>query len=101
MVLVGVNLKQELPLLNSRLRSSFLRDNSKVACIGSSSDGGFPIASLGLGLEDLESFVEGRHAFCSLFAKAGSPKLVLSSELFDKTGGLCVSSLLDTLSKKT
>ena len=52
-VLVGVNLKQELPLLNSRLRSSFLRDNSKVLCVGSSSESGFPTRSLGLGVEEL------------------------------------------------
>lgn len=60
-LLVGNDLKQELPLLNARLRSSFLRDNSTIITISSNSDSGFPVASLGLGVDEFTSFIEGRH----------------------------------------
>ena len=99
-LLVGLDLKQELPLLNARLRSSFLRDNSTIASIGSTPDSGFPTPSLGLGIDELVSFIEGRHRLCSLFATAINPKLVISSELFGTGDGVPLLSLLDTLSKK-
>jgi len=98
-LLVGVDLKQELPLLNARLRSSFLRDNSSISSIGANSDSGFPTPSLGLGIDELESFIEGRHPLCSLFAQADNPKLVISSKLFDGSNGAILSSMLDMLSK--
>jgi len=98
--LVGLNLKQELPLFNARLRSSFLRDQSNISNIGSTSYSGFPISTLGLGINELEAFIEGRHSLCASFAAATKPKLVFSSELFDSVQGLYFLSLLDLLSKK-
>ena len=77
-----------------------MRDNSSITTIGSASDSGFPTPSLGLGINELESFIEGRHRLCSSFATAVNPKLVISSELFGTTNGPSLSSLLDTLSKK-
>jgi hypothetical protein len=78
---VGLDLKKELPVFNARLRALYLRESATFASVGASSN--FPTASLGLGISDLMSFISGRHPLAKNWAKAASPKLVLSATLFD------------------
>ena len=101
LLLVGVNPKKEVPLLNARLRSSFLRDQVVLAQMGSTSDSGFPISTTGLGIEDFQSFVEGRHSFCKEWANAQNPKLVLSASLFEGSSSDTLGSLLDLFTQLT
>lgn len=64
---LGTDMKRELPLVNARLRSSFLRDKAAFACVGASADfNNFPVASLGIGLDTFEDFISGRHSFCKV-----------------------------------
>jgi len=97
---VASDLKKELPLFNARLRSSFLKDNSTISSIGCNSDNGFPVPSLGLGIQEFESFIEGRHPICSLVSKSSNAKVVLSSEIFSSSDSAFVSYLLALFNKK-
>jgi hypothetical protein len=98
LLLVGTDVKQELPLLNARLRSSFLRDQTSMAHLGSTADSGFPVPSAGLGMSDFEKFVSGQHDFCKVWASSDNPKLVLSSSLFENSRNEDLSELLDLFS---
>jgi len=95
---VGVDLKKELPLLNSRFRSSFLRDKTVFATMGSTTDSGFPMSSAGLSLDDFSLFVGGNHPFCASFAQAKTPKIILSSSLFEQAQSGIIKSILSQLS---
>lgn len=80
---VGTNLKQELPLLNARLRSAFLRDSAEFVHVGQSQEfDSFPVKSLGITFSDLKSFFQGKHLFCKEWSKCSNPKLVFSSTAF-------------------
>jgi NADH dehydrogenase (ubiquinone) Fe-S protein 1 len=94
LLLVGVSPTQDLPLLNARLRSSFLRDNSEMASMGSTITSGFPVPSVGLGLVEFKEFIQGQHPFSVVWAQAENPKLVLSSSLFEEFGD-DLNTLLD------
>jgi hypothetical protein len=67
-----------------------------MASIGSTSDAGFPVPSIGLGLDEFKSFVYGQHTFCQTFAKANSPKVILSASLFNKGVNSELNSLIET-----
>lgn len=59
----GLNLRMEAPLLNSRLRKSFLAGNHPFFCFsfgGSLDYVNFPIFNLGNTMGSLKSFLEGR-----------------------------------------
>jgi NADH dehydrogenase/NADH:ubiquinone oxidoreductase subunit G len=101
LLLVGVDLKQELPLLNARLRSSFLRDQTSMAHLGRTSDSGFPVPSAGLGIRDFEQFVKGKHSFCQSWASAKNPKILLSSSLFESSESDNLRSLLTSFTEST
>jgi NADH dehydrogenase/NADH:ubiquinone oxidoreductase subunit G len=98
LLLVGTSPKTELPLLNARLRSSFLRDNTKIASIGSSIESGFPIPTGGLSLDAFESFLLGSHPFSKEFAQAKNPTIILSSSLFESSNDIYISELLEQFS---
>ncbi len=62
-VFLGLNLRVECPLLNSRLRKSFLRNSSVFLCLyfGLSLEYlSFPVFSLGNSLRSFRGFIEGR-----------------------------------------
>jgi len=69
-IFLGLNLRVECPLLNSRLRKSFLRSSSDFLCLyfGLSLDYlSFPVFSLGNSLKSFRTFVEGRSILFSSF----------------------------------
>lgn len=64
-LVVGSDIKRELPLLNARLRSCWLRDSMQIASVGASYDvENFPISTLGISITDFEVFLKGQHKFC-------------------------------------
>lgn len=69
-VFLGLNLRVECPLLNSRLRKNFLRNGSSFLCLyfGLSLDYlSFPVFSLGNSLRSFRAFIEGRSFLFSSF----------------------------------
>tara|TARA_B110000208_G_scaffold188296_1_gene247710 strand:- start:1627 stop:2166 length:540 start_codon:yes stop_codon:yes gene_type:complete len=100
-LLVGVDLKTELPLLNARLRSSFLRDDCSIRSVSLNCQVGYPVQTIGLGLADFQKVIQGRHAFCSSLIKATNPKIIISSSVFcsDSFGSDFFKKELDCLTK--
>jgi NADH-quinone oxidoreductase chain G len=67
---LGLNLRAESPLLNSRLRKSFLKNEHFLAfSIGNGLDYlTFPVVNLGNNSKSFFSLFEGKHAFLGLFS---------------------------------
>lgn len=79
-LLVGVDPKKEAPLLNARLRKTFLKGNLIVANVGTSVNLTYPTIQLGDSLETVHMILEGRHPFCQLFSNRKNPIVILGSQ---------------------
>lgn len=82
----GLNLRAESPLLNSRLRKSFLRLGSNFVCFsfGLSLDSiSFPVYNLGNSLKSFKKLIEGRFYFFSNFLFHNSFKGSISFRMFN------------------
>lgn len=95
-VLVGLNLKRELPLLSVRLRFEQIKRNLQIIQFGNSDLGLKTLEGGASNLHFLE-FVEGRHKLSSLFLKATRPAILFDSILNSTT----FKSLFLNLNSKT
>lgn len=95
-VLVGLNLKRELPLLSVRLRFEQIKRNLQIIQFGNSDLGLKTLEGGASNLHFLE-FVEGRHRLSSLFLKATRPVILFDSILNSTT----FKSLFLNLNSKT
>nr|BDN85841.1 NADH dehydrogenase subunit 11 [Microheliella maris] len=93
-LLIGINPRLELPLLNTRLRKAYLNNNLKICQIGNPSNLTFPVKHIGNSIETLVQILEGRHKICSTFKKAKNPIIIIGSEFRQNIKNI---DLLDTL----
>jgi NADH dehydrogenase (ubiquinone) Fe-S protein 1 len=76
-ILVGLNLKRELPLLSVRLRFEQSKRALQIIQFGNS-DLGFKTLEGGASHMHFLRFLEGRHTFSSIFSKAKKPVVLLN-----------------------
>ena len=80
-LIVGTNIKKELPLLEARLRKNWLKGKVKVFSIGIDYDTTFPVLSLGVSIKTLINVSQGSHPFAKTLIKAKTPFLIVQSSL--------------------
>lgn len=80
-LIVGTNLRVELPLVAVRLRRSVNELGMKVYTVGGVGDYYFKTESLGTRKKTWYDILEGRHKFCVEYARAERPLLFLGEDL--------------------
>ena len=78
----GSNLKNELPLLNVRLRKQYLATALSVIVFGIKSNLMYPAYFFGFKLKTLIKFIEGNSNFCKYLTKKKNPLFLLNINLF-------------------
>lgn len=68
LLLVGTNPREEAPVLNARIRKSFLEHNLKVGVVGSSASLTYDFEHLGNTVQTLVDIFNGTHPFCAKIA---------------------------------
>lgn len=81
MLRVGVNPRREAPSFNAAIRRAYLSGGCHRGYIGAGRDLTYPATHLGLGLQALESLIQGDHPFSSLWKGAEKPFIIVGSEL--------------------
>jgi NADH-quinone oxidoreductase subunit G len=76
-LLVGTNPRHEAPVLNARLRKSWINSGLPIAAIGTPSDLTYPAEFLGDSLAVLAGLADGSHAFAEVLRRAERPMIVL------------------------
>jgi NADH dehydrogenase (ubiquinone) Fe-S protein 1 len=80
-LLVGINLKNELPLLNARIRKAKISTVTlPVFNIGTPFDATYPIKNIGLTLNDFFKLLKGKHAACKHLLNAKRPLIIFGSD---------------------
>lgn len=72
-LLLGVNMRLELPLVLARMRRKQRRDNLLVASIGPTVEYYCDVRHIGNSGQEILKFIEGRLYFCAQFVKAKNP----------------------------
>jgi len=80
-LLIGVDVKKELPILNLKLRKRFLKGNFIVANFGSKLNLTFPVFHLATNCFSFFNIVSGNHFFCKIL-KQKKIKTVITGNSF-------------------
>jgi len=97
-LLVGVNPRTEAPLLNTRLRKSWIAGKTEVMLIGEQADLTYDYNWLGAGSKTLSKLPK---AALDLLNKAERPAIIVGGGALAGEGGTVVLNALGALAKKT
>jgi NADH-quinone oxidoreductase subunit G len=92
-LLVGANPRWDAPVLNARIRKTWLAGPLKVANLGPAADLTYPVEQLGTDIATLEAIANGNHAFAQVLKDAKRPMIVLGSGALTRADGAAVLHL--------
>jgi NADH dehydrogenase (ubiquinone) Fe-S protein 1 len=93
-LLVGTNPRHEAPVLNSRIRKSWLHTGLEVGFIGERADTTYGYDYLGADLNALQDFIAGKGQFASKFKAAKKPLIIVGSAVSEHQDGSAVFAAL-------
>jgi NADH-quinone oxidoreductase subunit G len=76
-LLIGTNPRHEAPVLNARIRKTWINNRLPIAAVGKPADLTYPVEWLGQGLDTLHGLLDGSHAFAKTLADAKRPMIVI------------------------
>ncbi|XP_046613645.1 NADH-ubiquinone oxidoreductase 75 kDa subunit, mitochondrial [Neodiprion virginianus] len=86
-VLIGTNPRFEAPLVNTRLRKSYLHREQTIALIGPEVDLTYEYEHLGDSAEVISQLKNGTHPFCATLKNAKAPLIILGAEQLARSDG--------------
>jgi NADH-quinone oxidoreductase subunit G len=93
LLLIGANPRWEAPVLNARIRKTWLAGSLKVANLGTPVDLTYPAEQLGTDTAVLEALADGSHPFASVLKNAKRPMLILGASAVARADGAAVLAL--------
>jgi NADH-quinone oxidoreductase subunit G len=90
LLLIGANPRWEAPVLNARIRKSWLYGTLKIANVGVPVDLTYPVEQLGTNASVLEALADGSHAFATVLKNAKRPMLILGASAVARLDGAAV-----------
>jgi len=92
-LLVGANPRWEAPVLNARIRKSWLATGVKVANLGPAVDLTYPAEQLGTDVQTLASIANGSHPFAKVLTDAKRPMIILGAGAITRADGAAILAL--------
>ncbi|MCR9254904.1 MAG: NADH-quinone oxidoreductase subunit NuoG [Alphaproteobacteria bacterium] len=86
-LLVGTNPRWEAPLVNARIRKTWLATDIEVAGIGPRLDLTYDVDWIGAGPQTLQEVVDGKHPFAEVLKAAEKPMIIVGSGALARTDG--------------
>ncbi|HEV2560512.1 MAG TPA: NADH-quinone oxidoreductase subunit NuoG [Rhizomicrobium sp.] len=100
-LLIGTNPRWEAPVLNARLRKTWLCSNIRIGNIGAVYDLTYPVEQLGAGADVLEAIANGTHAFAQVLKDAKRPMLILGPGALARADGAAILKLAAKIAADT
>ena len=100
-LLVGTNPRWEAPVLNARIRKTWLAGNVQIAALGVTMDQTYPVRDLGHDISTLEKIANGSHEFAGVLRNAKRPAIVLGSSAVARKDGAAVLKLAAKIAAET
>ena len=100
-LLIGTNPRWEAPVLNARIRKTWLASNIRIANVGEAHDLTYPVEQLGAGADVLEAIANGSHAFAQVLKDAKRPMLILGPGALARADGAAILKLAAKIAADT
>jgi NADH-quinone oxidoreductase subunit G len=100
-LLIGANPRWEAPVLNARIRKTWLGGNVAIANIGAAYDLTYPVEQLGTGAGTLEQIAAGTHGFAQVLKDAKRPMLILGQGALARADGAAILGLAARIASQT
>jgi NADH-quinone oxidoreductase subunit G len=92
-LLVGANPRWDAPVLNARIRKTWLASGVKVANLGPAVDLTYPVEQLGTDVSVLAAIANGSHPFAKVLSDAKRPMIILGQGALTREDGAAVLAL--------
>src|ERR1700749_1395630 len=100
-LLIGCNPRWEAPVLNARIRKTWLNGALKVANIGPAVDLTYPVDQLGTGVDALEAIANGSHDFAKVLKDAKRPMIIVGAGAVARADGAALLKLAAKIASDT
>jgi NADH-quinone oxidoreductase subunit G len=100
-LLVGINTRWEAPVLNARIRKTWLAGSVQIAGIGVAPDQSYPIKELGADVATLEKIANGGHPFAAILRDAKRPMIVVGPSALARPDGAGILKLAARIAADT
>jgi len=101
LLLIGTNPRWEAPVLNARIRKTWLVGNLRIANVGAACDLTYPAEQLGAGADVLEAIANGTHPFAQVLKDAKRPMLILGPGALARPDGAAILKLAARIAADT
>lgn len=96
---IGTNPRFEAPLLNTRVRKSWINNDLEVALVGTKVDLTYDYDHLGDSTEVLKQLADGSHPFCKKLNKALRPMVVVGSTSLQRKDSQAIHNAVSTIAQ--
>nr|AIU44702.1 NADH dehydrogenase subunit 11 [Cyanophora paradoxa] len=93
-LLIGLNLRFEVPTLNIKFRRLFYQKNLQIVLIGSKINLSYPVNQQGISISILIQILEGKHKLSNKIAKSKNPLILVGSSYYQRTDFTSLNNLL-------
>jgi NADH-quinone oxidoreductase subunit G len=93
LLIIGANPRWEAPVLNARIRKSWLAGSIKIANVGVAYDLAYPVQQLGETAAVLEQIASGAHPFAQVLKDAKRPMLIVGPGALARPDGAALLKL--------
>lgn len=83
LLLVGTNPRHEAPILNTRIRKSYLHNGLQLGVVGEKGELNYDAEHIGLDASSLDKLLSGEHPFSKTLTNAKKPMLLLGQSVLD------------------
>nr|YP_010041712.1 NADH dehydrogenase subunit 11 [Cyanophora sudae]QPB15042.1 NADH dehydrogenase subunit 11 [Cyanophora sudae] len=83
-LLIGLNLRQEIPDLNIKFRRLYYHSNLEIVSIGSKNILSYPTLQIGMSLAILFNVLEGKHSLCKKIIKSKNALILVGSSFYQR-----------------
>ncbi len=101
LLLIGTNPRAEAPVLNARIRKTWINSSLKVANVGEAHDLTYPVEELGFSISVLEDIASGAHPFAKVLKDAARPMLIIGQGALARADGAAILALASKIASST
>jgi NADH-quinone oxidoreductase subunit G len=98
-LLIGTNPRHEAPLVNTRIRKTWIAGNLEIGMIGEPVDLTYTYEHVGTSAADIETFTKARKGFAKTFKAAKNPVIIVGANALRGTEGKALLSAVGALAK--
>nr|CDJ81596.1 unnamed protein product [Haemonchus contortus] len=100
LLLVGTNPRYEAPVLNARIRKTYLNTDIEIGVIGTDSDLTYDYEHIGNNAKALDDVIAGKTPFAKKFLSAKNPMIIVGSDAVQGVKGADVLAKIQQLADK-